>query len=395
MKKIKTDILIVGAGLSGLMSAYCLSELNINISIVDQFDFTNTLSKGKDLRTTAISEGSKQFLADIGIWKKIERYSEPIKYIKVLDRKATRSIKFNNPADKENLGYIVKNSNIKNILLNELKIKSNIRFFKKHKLLKIFNRNFDVSSQFDNIEINSKLVVGADGKNSIVRELLKTPVYKKKYDQKAIVINFDHSKNHFSTAFELFYDTGPLAILPMKKIKKNKFSSSLIWSHNSDFINSISKINKFFLYGLLEEKIYSYVGKVTQINSIQTFDLSAHINKKFYENRVIYLGDAAHSIHPIAGQGWNVGIRDIQSLLKVLKNNLKLGLELGSQTSCKEYNDKTFYDAFTLFQVTDKLNGVFLNDSFSLNRFRSIGFKIINENLFIKNYISNFAMGFN
>ena len=395
MKKIETDILVVGAGLSGLMSAYCLSGLNINISIVDHFDFTDIESRRKDLRTTAISEGSKQFLDHIGIWKKIQKYSEPIKNIKVLDRKVSRSIEFSNPANKENLGYIVKNSDIKFILLKELNKKPNIRFFKNHMLLKIAYKTPSVLCQFENFEINSKLIIGADGKNSIVRKLLQTPVYKKQYDQKAIVINIEHTKNHFSTAFELFYNTGPLAILPMKKIKKNKFLSSLIWSHNSDFIKSISQINKNFLKELLEESINSFVGEITQINSVQSFDLSAHINKRFYEKQVVYLGDAAHSIHPIAGQGWNIGIRDIKNLLEVSKNNLKLGLELGSNTYCKEYNDKTFYDAFVLFQLTDKLNSVFLSDRFLINRFRSTGFKIINKNLPIKNHISNFAMGFN
>ena len=395
MKKIETDILVVGAGLSGLMSAYCLSELNISISIVDHFDFTDIESRRKDLRTTAISEGSKQFLDHIGIWKKIQKYSEPIKNIKVLDRKVSRSIEFSNPANKENLGYIVKNSDIKFILLKELNKKPNIRFFKNHMLLKIAYKTPGVLCQFENFEINSKLIIGADGKNSIVRKLLQTPVYKKQYDQKAIVINIEHTKNHFSTAFELFYNTGPLAILPMKKIKKNKFLSSLIWSHNSDFIKSISQINKNFLKELLEESINSFVGEITQINSVQSFDLSAHINKRFYEKQVVYLGDAAHSIHPIAGQGWNIGIRDIKNLLEVSKNNLKLGLELGSNTYCKEYNDKTFYDAFVLFQLTDKLNSVFLSDRFLINRFRSTGFKIINKNLPIKNHISNFAMGFN
>jgi len=377
------------------MSAFCISELNINISIVDHFDFTNIESRKKDFRTTAISEGSKQFLDRVGIWKKIKRYSESIKNIKVLDRNVSRSIRFNNPANKENLGYIVKNSDIKHILLTELNKKPNIRLLKNHSLEKVFYNKSSIFSQFENLKISSKLIVGADGKNSIIRKLLQTPVYKKHYDQKAIVINLEHSKNHFSTAFELFYNTGPLAILPMKKIKKNKFLSSVIWSHNSDFIKGISQINKDLLKELLEENINSFIGEITKINSVQSFDLSAHINKKFYENRVVYLGDAAHSIHPIAGQGWNIGIRDIKNLLEVLKKNLRLGLELGSITCCKEYNDKTFYDAFTLFQLTDKLNGVFLNDKFLINRFRSTGFKIINKNLPIKNYISNFAMGFN
>ena len=395
MKKITSDITIVGAGLTGLMSAFALSDLNIDIVVIDKFDFFSKKNNNADLRTTAISEGSKYFLDRIKIWDKIKSFSEPIKDIKVIDRQKKTKIDFCNQAANHNLGYIIKNNIIKKILLEKLIKKKNIRLISNNNLKTIDHKQSSLICTFKEIKIDTKLLIAADGKNSKVRNIFRTPVYKKDYKQKALVVNFLHEKDHSSTAHELFFKSGPLAILPMKKNKKNIFSSSLIWSHESEFIDSLSKIDKDLLISLLEEKIYNYVGKIKKIAEVQTFNLSAHINRSFFENRVLYLGDSAHSIHPIAGQGWNLGIRDIEKCLEVLRNGMNMGLDIGSKFICEEYNNKTFYDSYTLFQITDKLNSIFLNDNFLVNKFREQGFSLINKNQNIRNFITNFAMGFN
>mgnify|MGYP001396678061 FL=1 len=146
---------------------------------------------------------------------------------------------------------------------------------------------------------------------------------------------------------------------------------------------------------ILEEKIDSYVGNISEIVDIQFFNLSAHINSRFFEERVIYLGDAAHSLHPIAGQGWNVGIRDIEKCQKIIEENIRLGLDNGSLVSCKEYHNQSYQDAYILFQLTDKLNNIFSKEGLLTNFFREKGFNLINKNFIIKKVITNFAMGFN
>ena len=395
MKKITNDITIVGAGLTGLMTAYALSDLKVDIAVIDRFDFFSIKNNNTDLRTTAIAEGSKCFLDNIKIWDEIKFFSEPIKDIKVVDRKQKTRIDFNNPDANQNLGYIVKNNIIKKILLQSLLKKKNIKLIANNNLEAIHYNESTLISNFNKTQIASKLLIAADGKNSMVRDILKTPLYKKNYKQKALVVNFNHLKGHNGTAHEFFFKSGPLAILPMKNNKKNIFSSSLIWSHENKFINSLCKINKNLLISLLEEKIYNYVGEIKEIIDVKAFNLSAHINSSFFEDRVVYLGDSAHSIHPIAGQGWNLGIRDIEKCLEVLRIGVNLGLDIGSKSLCKQYNDKAFYDAYSLFQITDKLNNVFLKDNFFVNKFREKGFNLINNRKNIKNLITNFAMGFN
>ena len=395
MKKLNSDVAIIGAGLTGLLAAYALCDLNLNIIVVDKFDFLTKKSNSKDLRTTAIAEGSKEFLEKINLWQQIASFSEPIKDIKVIDRDSKRLLTFKNPSRNKNLGYIVRNTEIKKALLRSLLKKKNIKLIVKKELTKITTNNHNITCNFNNLKVQSNLLIAADGKNSSVRNINKTPIYKKEYKQKALVINFHHEKNHKSTAFEIFLKSGPLAILPMKKIKKYYFSNSLIWSHEKKYIDGLYNLNKKLLSSILDEKTYDYVGSIKEIVDVQKFNLSSHININFTEQRTMYLGDAAHSLHPIAGQGWNLGIRDIEKCLQAIKENNELGIDLGNFFVCNKYQQKAYYDAYTLFQITDKLNSIFLNDSFFANKMREKGFGLINKKEFLKNYITNFAMGFN
>ena len=393
MKELWCDILIVGGGLTGLMTAFALSSLKKNIIVIDKYDFIKSSKKINDLRTTAIAEGSKIFFEKINIWSALAKYAKPIKFIKVIDREDHKKIHFQNQKKNKNLGYIIKNNIIKNILVNILQNKKNVTMIKGSTLVKLLYVDDFVLAKLDNKNIKASLLIAADGKNSIVRKILKTPVYFKKYNHKAMVVNFNHTTDHKNTAYELFYDSGPLAILPMMPMKKNLFSSSVIWSNTDNFVTQMSKVDKSLIKKIIEEKTSKYLGQINNIVDLQTFNLSAHINRKFYDRRLIYIGDSAHSIHPIAGQGWNLGIRDIQNIFNIIEGGLSLGLDLGDKFICEQYHNESFYDASTLYQITDKLNSMFLNKNFISTKFRQIGFSFIENNKILKNYITNFAMG--
>ena len=393
MKNLQCDILIIGGGLTGLMTAYTLSELKKNIIIVDKNDFRQSKNNFTDLRTTAIAEGSKNFFEKIGIWRKLYKYAEPIKYIKVIDRTKQGEINFSNTNTNNFLGYIIKNSILKDIVITELKTKKNVKILDNTNLHSLSYANDFIRSTFNKLNISSKILIAADGKNSHVRNIVKTPIYFKKYNHDAMVINLNHLKDHNNIAHEIFFNTGPLAILPMKHKDKKIFSSTIIWSNNKKYVSSFSKINKDLMRSLMNEKISEYVGRVQQIIDVQIFNLSAHLNDKFYNDRLVYVGDSAHSIHPIAGQGWNLGIRDIQNLQFAIKNGLDLGLDIGDNFICKKYHDISFYDAYSLYQITDKLNSIFLNDRYIVNSLRRKGFNFIEKNKILKRYITDFAMG--
>ncbi len=393
MKKIYSNINIIGGGLIGACAAYSLSKLNYKITILEKNSKFN-IKKHPDLRTVAISEGTKIFLNDIGLWKKIKPYAEPIKKISVINRKLSEKIEFDNFRRLSSLGYIVKNKHLLNVLYKELNKLNNVKILNQADVINIENKKYLMTTNLKQCSIDSDLIVAADGKFSYVRNIFKTPIYKKNYNKKAMVLTFTHSKNHLNTAFEFFYKDGPLAILPMKKTN-NSFTSSIVWTHDEEFIDALTKFDNDNIISILNKKSQYVVGHIKEIITRQSFPISAHINSKFYEHRTIYVGDSAHSFHPIAGQGWNLGMNDVRSLYNLCEKYNSFGIEIGDQFFCNEYHSYNYYNAYRLYQITDKLDLSFTNKNPVFSFFRSFGINQINKNDKLKELISDFAMGIN
>ena len=389
MKEFNTDVLIVGSGLVGLIAAHCLARLNYKVTIVDKKNFTNSKSTYKDTRTVAVSEGSKFFLENLSLWSFLENYAEPIKTIKVYDRSSRNKIHFKNQIKNKKLGYVIENNKFSKILRNQLQKFKNINMLYGFDLIDIKLNDNNTKAFSDKVIINSKIIIAADGKNSRIKKIVGNKIFKKKYDESALVLNFVHEKRLNNTAYEIFYKTGPLAILPMKSSKK-LFQSSIIWSNNDSFLKKLISLESIFVRCFLEEKIGNIVGKITKINSSQIFPLSAHINDSFFNKRLIYIGDAAHSIHPIAGQGWNLGVNDVKNLFELSKDNK---IEIGSDLFCQMYDNKSYHKAFQLFQVTDRLNSHFIKPGSVYRFFSNKGFDFIEKNQSLKNEITKYAMG--
>ena len=390
MKEFNTDILIVGSGLVGLVAAHCLSSLNYKVTLVDKKNLISSQNSFKDTRTVAVSEGSKFFLESLSLWGYLDRYAEPIKNINVYDRSSHNKILFSNQIKNKKLGYVIKNKQFSKILINQLKKFKNTKLQYGFNLVNVeLNDNFTRAFSNNSI-INSKLIIAADGKNSQIKKIVGNKTFKKKYNESALVLNLFHKKKLNNTAYEIFYKTGPLAILPMKS-SKGFFQSTIIWSNDDTFLRKLTSLEKTFIKNFIEEKIGHIVGSITKINSNQIFPLSAHINDSFINKRLIYVGDAAHSIHPIAGQGWNLGVNDVKNLYEISKYEK---INIGSDLFCQMYNNKSYQRAFQLFQITDKLNSHFINSGKIYRFFSNIGFGLIEKNQSLKNKITKYAMGF-
>ena len=171
---------------------------------------------------------------------------------------------------------------------------------------------------------------------------------------------------------------------------KGFFQSTIIWSNDDKLLKKLIGCEDVFIKSFMEEKIGKVVGNIKKINSSQIFPLSAHINDSFINKRLIYVGDAAHSIHPIAGQGWNLGVNDVKNLYEISKNRKS---DIGSDLFCQTYNNNSYHKAFQLFQITDKLNSHFMNSLNIYRYFSNIGFGFVEKNQSLKNKITKYAMG--
>ena len=389
MKEFNTDVLIVGSGLVGLVAAHCLSSLNYKVTLVDKKNSINSKNSFKDTRTVAVSEGSKIFLESLSLWSHLEGYSEPIKKINVYDRSSRNKIIFNNQPQNKKLGYVIENKKFSKILVNQLKKFKNTKVHYGFNLIDIKLNNGSSSAFSNNTIINAKIIIAADGKNSQIKKIVGNKVFKKNYNESALVLNFVHENKLNNTAYEIFYKTGPLAILPMKS-SKGHYQSTIIWSNKDKFLKKLLSSDKVFIKSFIQEKIGKIIGNIIKINSSQVFPLSAHINDSFINKRLVYIGDAAHSIHPIAGQGWNLGVNDVKNLY-ILSKNKKI--DIGSDLFCQMYNNKSYHKAFQLFQITDKLNSHFMNSGNIYRHLSNIGFGFIEKNTSLKNKITKYAMG--
>ena len=390
MKEFNTDVLIVGSGLVGLVAAHSLSSLNYKVTLVDKKNKINSKNSFKDTRTVAVSEGSKIFLESLFLWSFLENYAEPIKNINVYDRSSNNKILFSNQIKNKKLGYVIENKQFSKILINQLKKFKNTKVHYGFNLVDVELNDKCTRAFSNNSIINSKIIIAADGKNSQIKKIVGNKTFKKKYNESALVLNLFHKKKLNNTAYEIFYKTGPLAILPMKS-SKGFFQSTIIWSNDDKFLRKLTSLEKTFIKNFIEEKIGHIVGSITKINSNQIFPLSAHINDSFINKRLIYVGDAAHSIHPIAGQGWNLGVNDVKNLYEISKYEK---INIGSDLFCQMYNNKSYQRAFQLFQITDKLNSHFINSGKIYRFLSNIGFGLIEKNQSLKNKITKYAMGF-
>ena len=394
-KKNNYEILIIGGGLIGLCLAVMLGKLNTRILLMDKEKISSTKSIYKDTRTVAVSFGTKLLLEKHNIWKNVLPHAQPINQIRVLNRNENSALNFDGKHINNPMGFIVKHSILKKILIKRIKGKRNIDILEHSKIEKIIQNQNNVIVEINNYKIAGKVLLAADGSNSLIKSICKIPSYSTDYKQSALALNFRHSKSHKNIAYEIFLPNGPLATLPMKTYKKNIYKSSLIWSENIKYENYLKQANKNYLKDIIEEKVQPYLGDVISLDDVKIFPLKAHICRRFADHRIVLVGDAAHSIHPIAGQGWNLGMRDVKYLFETFKNFSELGEDLGSPEALKSYSNRRFKDVYSMFFITHNLNKIFSSKSKIVSHIRSLGFKYINSNSKLTNSLVSYAMGIN
>lgn len=383
----KHNIVIVGCGLVGMTLALFLAKHKIKVTIIEK-NKSSKLSKINDSRTSAISQGTSRILNEIEIWQKVEKKAQEINSITVKEGNGN-IIDFDSKSMQEGpLGFIVENKVLKKTVLKEIIKSEYVKLISDTEALEITNEdNGPVKIKTKRGRIEANLLVGADGRYSKVREMTEFKYYFNDYKQKAYVFNITHTKPHKSLALEYFFSSGPLALLPMKNNKQN--ISSVVWTTESQhkFKNKGSLFNEF------KKKYRDFFGTILNATNPVEYNLNVFYCYKYFKNKVVLIGDACQAIHPIAGQGLNLGIRDSYFLANSLKEAEDIGLEYSDSIVLEKYTQNRIIDKKLLIQSTHNLNRLFSNSSITFSLFRKIGMRIFNKSKFLKEQSMLFAMG--
>ena len=390
MTKNHYEIIICGAGMIGLTFALLMAEKKIKVCIIDKCD-KKLLFAQQDNRTTAISQGSYRIYRKLGIWKKLKNEFQPINQIFVSEGLGSHDINFNCKKLREGpLGFIVNNKLIKKTLLNEVSKSKYISFKYGTEIYNVNNEDIDNSFiETKRFNLYFKMLVAADGRFSKTRYHANIKYYYHDYKQTAFVFNISHSKKHHGVALERFFPTGPLAILPVNNSKINQ--SSIVWTVDSPVANNTTFKKNFRKE--FEKRYDNFFGKLISLSEVKKYPLNVFSCYDTFKRNIILIGDACQAIHPIAGQGFNLGLRDAFILAKTLEKSKELGLEPFNLNLMKSYENIRRLDKSLLVSATHNLNGLFSGSGKFKSLFRKTGLRIFSQSNFLKNQSMLFAMG--
>ena len=386
----KIDIAIVGRGLIGGITALALSKTGATVALIDKNNTETLDSVGFDPRTSTISRTSKTMLDVLGLWKELDDFSNPILDIKVEEGGPKNTIHFSRDLiPGEPMGYIVENDKLRKIIFNQIREKTNTILFDNFELKSISQSSYGIElSQKKGFKISTSLLVGADGRNSAVRRLAGFKSECRQYNQKAIILMVKHSVSQKNIAHQIFFPSGPLAILPLKHNR-----SSIVWTMDIPTANKYLKFPPGKFIKELESRVGKILGSLSLSGEILSYQLDLQFAKKIVSPGISLVGDAARIIHPIAGQGLNLGLRDVAVLAEVVVDALRLGVDPGEIYSLRKYERWRSLDNAAMVASTDGLNKLFSNRIPTLAFGRKLGLKLIDSSNLIKKFFMRQAIG--
>lgn len=390
-----SEIIVLGGGLAGLTMAAVLGAYNLKTTCIDREVPTTQTTEQYDGRTTAISAGSRRVLEAIGIWDKLVADACPIEQIRVADGKAPQFLHFDSlETGLGDFGWIIENRLLRQALIDHVKTLKTVTHLTGVAADDFAYTDTGVELTLSNGKtMQTPLLIAADGGKSKTRSWLNIPVRSWSYKQNAIVCNVAHELDHENIAVEHFMPAGPFAILPMIDDDKGVHRSSVVWTEHGGDADKITALSRAEFDKLLQQKFDDQLGQVKSINSPQSFSLDLCHAKKYTAPHVALIAEAAHRIHPIAGQGLNLSMRDIACLAEIIVEAKQLGLDIGSLTVLEQYEKWRRRDNLAMAVMTDALNRLFSNNLTPIRLLRDTGLGMINRLPPAKRFFERQAMG--
>jgi 2-octaprenyl-6-methoxyphenol hydroxylase len=416
IKNSQYDVAIVGGGMVGMTLAVALAREGLSIAVIERGKLEAQLDASFDGRVSAIALGSKRIFENIGLWASMEKEAEPIRDIRVTDSATPFFLHYDHEEVRDAtggdpFGYIVENRYIRHALHSAARQLNNISLFDKTTVESFecddfgctvilsevsaanategsnsLIRSLDCARE-DNI-IRCRLLIGADGKQSDIRKLADIASTEWNYRQTAIVCTIAHEKSHEGLAQERFLPAGPFAVLPMTNSR-----SSLVWVEPDDRVSLYLDLPEEEFVQEITERVGGYLGKIRVEGNRFSYPLSLMHARTYIGQRLALIGDAAHAIHPIAGQGVNLGFRDVAALTELITTRFKRGSDIGSDDVLLHYQRWRRFDNVVMLGVTDMLNRLFSNNIIPIQWVRDIGLFAVGKMPPLKRFFMKHAMG--
>ena len=386
------DIIIVGGGLAGNCLALALDGSGLKIAIIEANTREQLLNSAMGDRALALAAGTVATLEELAIWQGIKAQATAITDIHVSDKGHFGKVRLS--ARKQNvaaLGYVIAARDIESHVA-ELVDQTHITQICPARLVGLMSDgtavNVSIKDKDDSLCLTAKLLVGADGGNSSVRKLLGIPQEVTEYGQTALVTTVKTTLPHRNVAYERFTESGPLAFLPI-----GKNLCSVVWTRSTEDADALMAGGESDFLEQIQQCFGYRLGRLTLTAPRRTFPVSLIRAERMQLGRAVIIGNAVHQLHPVAGQGFNLGLRDVVQLVDSLLKQHKLGEDIGSATFLNNYVTARERDHRNTITFTDSLVKLFSNDWPAVAAARNIGLALLDHIPFAKSVLSNHAMG--
>lgn len=371
------DAIILGGGLVGQTLAIALDAHGLSSLVVDPADPAAMLASGFDGRASAVASASWAMLEAIGLGARLEGKGCPIHTIRVADGLSPGGLDFRPGESEGPLGIMFENRLLRATLFAAAEAAPRVTLAMQRRAASVERGEAGVEITLDDGRVaRAPLLVGAEGRNSPTREAAGLRIARWQYDHSAIIAALNHEHPHGHTAYEIFYPSGPFAILPMLD-DAGGHRSAIVWTVAAKDAAAMMALSDRAFLAEAEKRMGGFLGTLSVAGKRAAYPLGFHHAAKITAQRLALVGDAAHGIHPIAGQGLNLGFRDAAALTQVLVEGKRIGLDLGDAQLMKRYERWRGLDTFMVSLATDGLTRLFGIPGEAAARVRRFGLGVV------------------